>query len=350
MTDHSLLGGMFSADWLMAQTFPPVEYVVPGLIPEGLSLLVAAPKIGKSWMALGLGVAAASGGHAFGHLPVDQRPVLYLALEDGKTRLQGRLRSLGVTHAPSSLHFITTLAAGTTLATIAEFVQTHAEHHPLIVLDTLGKAMPPALANETTYARDYRLTGALKGVVDRSPGSSLLCVHHTRKAETSDFLEAVSGTNGIAGAADTIMVLRRDREASSAILQVTSRDAREGSYGLSLDDTGTWTLSGTTLEEAATAAHTSAQTQGVGDRMAELVTFVNRHPEGVRRADVASALGLSPGDAGRYLTRAHDADRIRRSGHGLYGPLSHLSLVSSLPWSEDTRDTRDTPQTDGDDS
>ena len=339
----SLLQGMFSADWLMAQSFPPVEYVVPGLIPEGLSLLVAAPKIGKSWMALGLGVAAASGGFAFDQIEVDQRPVLYLALEDGRTRLQGRLRSLDVTEPPSRLHFLTELQPGRTLATISEFVEAFAADHPLIMLDTLGKSMPPAMPNETQYGRDYRVTGALKNVVDQVPGSSLIAIHHTRKADTADFLEAVSGTNGIAGAADTIMVLRRDREESSAILNVTSRDAREGSYGLTLDDCGRWTLVGSTLAEAAEAAGNSQQTAGLGDRMAELVAYVNGQRGGVRADEVAAALHLSKDDAGRYLRRAFDSGRVERPKPGLYTPVRSVRSVRFEFDGPDTSDTPDTP-------
>jgi hypothetical protein len=40
----------FTAPWLMAQHFPPIRYVVEGVIPEGLSLIVAPPKFGKSWL------------------------------------------------------------------------------------------------------------------------------------------------------------------------------------------------------------------------------------------------------------------------------------------------------------
>lgn len=344
----SLLGGMFAADWLMAQRFPPVEYVVPGLIPEGLSLLVAAPKIGKSWMALGLGVAAASGGFVFDQIEVDRRPVLYLALEDGRTRLQGRLRSLGVTEAPSRLHFLTELQPGRTLATIEEFVEEFGAEHPLVMLDTLGKGMPPAMPNETQYGRDYRVTGALKNVVDRVPGASLIAIHHTRKAETTDFLDAVSGTQGIAGAADTIMVLRRDREEASAVLHVTSRDAREGSYGLTLDDCGRWSLNGTTLEEAAASARTAVQTEGLGDRMSELVAYVNRQAgAGVRADEVAVALHMSKDDAGRYLRRAFDSGRVDRTKRGLYTPcpvrpVVRLQLVSDDEETGHT-DTPDTP-------
>lgn len=323
---ESRLGSMVSARWLMAQTFPPVEYVVPGLIPEGLTLLAAPPKIGKSWLVLGLGVACASGGYAFGQILVDERPVLYLALEDGHRRLQSRLRSLGVDQPPGILHFLTVVQPGTMLDTIREFVEAYAERHPLVVLDTLGRAMPPALVNETTYSRDYRMTSALKAVVDACPGSSLVVVHHTRKSDAVDFLDAVSGTQGIAGAADTVAVLRRERHETSAVLSVTSRDAREGTYALSLDASGAWMLDGCDLDEAAGAARDRQATQGVGDRMAELVTEVNRHPEGVRTAELAMALHMEDATVRKYLRRATDSGRITNPSRGLYTPVTTVTL------------------------
>jgi AAA domain len=325
------LRNMVSAQWLMRQDFPPLEYVVPGLIPEGLTLLAAAPKIGKSWMVLGLGIACASGGYAFGQLSVARRPVLYLALEDGQRRLKDRLTCLGVNEGPANLHLLTVTDPGSMFTTIRAFVESHAHEAPLVVLDTLGKAMPPALPNETTYARDYRVTGALKAVVGRVPGASLIAVHHTRKLDATDFLDAVSGTQGVAGAADTVLVLSRNREESNAILRVTSRDAREGSYALEIDDSGRWNLSGTTLEEAGEAARSEATTAGLGTRMAELVAYVNEHPGGVRASEVAAALHMSSDDAGKYLRRACDGERITKPTRGLYLPVRSMSEVSVCP-------------------
>ena len=43
-----LLARARSASWLLAQHFPPLKWVVPGVIPEGMTLLNAAPKVGKS--------------------------------------------------------------------------------------------------------------------------------------------------------------------------------------------------------------------------------------------------------------------------------------------------------------
>ncbi|MGD7707252.1 AAA family ATPase [Microlunatus sp. Y2014] len=330
-TESGLLARMFSARWLMTQDFPPVEYVVPGLIPEGMTVIASAPKIGKSWLVLGLGLAAASGGVALGHLPVTQRPVLYLALEDGQRRLQYRLGSLGVHTPPDHLEFLTSFEQHRLLDTMTEFLELYAGEAPCIILDTLGKARPPTPSNEPQYAQDYRFAGLLKSAVDAHPGSSLICVHHTRKAETGDFLDAVSGTQGIAGAADTIAVLRRDRQDSNALLHVTSRDAQEGTYSLTLSDKGAWTLHGESLADAAKAAQLGKATTGLGDTMATVVAYVNDHPEGVRWQDIATACELTDDNAQRYLSRAYTSGRIQRTGRGLYTPVSEVSDCPNEP-------------------
>lgn len=322
----SPLETMRSANWIMAQRFPPIEYVVPGLIPEGLAFLVAAPKIGKSWMALGLGIACATGGFAFGHLRVDQRPVLYLALEDGNRRLQSRMKSLGEMSASKSLHFITDVQPPQLLITVRAFMELYSESRPLVIIDTLGKVMPPARQQVTQYAHDYAVASEIKSVADEHPGSSIVVIHHTRKAESTDFLESVSGTNGLTGAADTIMVLRRDRVESGAVLHVTSRDAREGTYSLTLDDRGRWELNGATLEEAAAAARDTEAAKGVGDRMSELISEVNRHPQGIRAKELAILMHEEDDTVGRYLRRAAESGRIESVKRGLYGPVRSVRL------------------------
>jgi predicted ATP-dependent serine protease len=79
---------------LRKMIFKPVRYIVPGFIPEGLTLIVGRPKIGKSWLALDLCLAAASDRFTLGEIKPAQGDVLYLALEDGKRRLQRRLSKL----------------------------------------------------------------------------------------------------------------------------------------------------------------------------------------------------------------------------------------------------------------
>ena len=169
-------------------------------------LLVGPPKIGKSWLVLSIALAAADGGTALG-LQIPKRPVLYLALEDGDRRLQDRCRRLlAGDPIPEQFQYLTRIEPGRIGDTIAAWLRWRPEPS-LVILDTLAKVMPPALVGEQHYQRDYRVGSALKQIVDSRPGMTLLVNHHQRKAGAEDFVDAVSGTHGLAGAADTIIIL-----------------------------------------------------------------------------------------------------------------------------------------------
>lgn len=338
------LDSAFSSEWLMDEIFAPIEYVVPGLIPEGLTLLTAAPKIGKSWMVLGLGYAAATGGMAFGKIRVQQRPVLYLALEDGPRRLQSRLRTIGVATGHPDLTLMTAPPPGVAVTdVIAAFLERHAGQQPLVVLDTLGK-IRGVYSGSDAYGRDYSQMSQLKDLTDAWPGSSLIVVHHTKKAETTDFLDSVSGTQGLAGAADSILVLRRERQSEGAVLHVTSRDALEGEYAVTLTD-GTWTLDGSDLASAAQAVETARATQNVGDDMGRIVHALADHPDGIKAPALGDELGLSADTAGRYLRRAVEAGRATKLDRGLYGPVRSVRSVRNGENGQPQSDTTDTSDT-----
>ncbi len=99
----------WSGPELLAEEFPPLRWIVPDLIPAGLSLLVGAPKVGKSWAALDVALAVAAGGKALGGIAVEAGGVLYLALEDGPRRVADRMRLLLGSDGPSArFHAFTT--------------------------------------------------------------------------------------------------------------------------------------------------------------------------------------------------------------------------------------------------
>ncbi len=55
-----------SAIELQTKEFPPIKWVVPGILPEGLTLLCGKPKLGKSWLALDISQAVTQGGIVLG--------------------------------------------------------------------------------------------------------------------------------------------------------------------------------------------------------------------------------------------------------------------------------------------
>jgi hypothetical protein len=174
----------------------------------------------------------------------------------------------------------------------------------------------------------------LTGVTDsatstRRPGMSLTGLHHDCKAAAEDFVESVSGTNGIAGAADTIILISRPRNETQGLLKVTGRDVVEGEYAVTIQD-GVWELMGESLESAAQAAVTLRATADLGNRSAEILRLVNKHPEGVRAGQVAEALAdIDAKEAGTYLGRLFNTGKIRKADRGFYAPVESVESVGN---------------------
>ena len=315
--DAELLADVRDGAWLDAQDFPPLKWAVPGLIPEGLTLLVGPPKAGKSWLLGNILLAIAAGGVALGKLPVGKaRRVLYLALEDGDRRMQSRCRIiLDGDPIPGLFSYKTTVPPGKVMAVIEAWMRRYPDT-AMIVLDTLGKVMPESRQGESAYQRDYRVGAALKRVADDNPGLAVVVVHHDRKAASEDFVDAVSGTNGLAGSADSIVVLARKRKASDALLKVTGRDVPEEEYALRLEDGTKWVLDGGNLSEAAENAEKRSETEQVSEKSEQIIDFIRQRPD--RQATAKEVADEFGGDVYKYLTRHTDAGRLTKPKRGVY--------------------------------
>jgi hypothetical protein len=198
--------------------------VLEGILPEGLTLLVGKPKVGKSWSALDLSFGVADGDFVMTSIrPACTGDVLYLALEDNHRRLQKRstkLRGALKGKWPARLTLMTQwrrLDKGG-LEDIISWCDSVAKPR-LVVIDTLQKVKP--IKPNAGYAEDYDALQALQQFAGER-GIAILILHHQRKMEAEDPLDTVSGTLGLAGSADTILVL--DRTPQGITLHGRGRD------------------------------------------------------------------------------------------------------------------------------
>ncbi|MPY99444.1 MAG: AAA family ATPase [Actinophytocola sp.] len=293
----------------MAASFPPPAWAVPSVIAEGVNVLAGPPKAGKSWLALGLGLAVASGGRAFDSIDVDAGPVLYLALEDTPRRLQERMGSLlQGSSAPAGLTLDLQCPAlpGGGVEQIADWIERNPDAR-MVIIDVFAKVRGNAAPSVQAYDADYAAVSRVKRIAD-DYGIAIVLLHHVRKAGAEDFLAEVSGTHGIAGAADAVLVLKRSRGEAVGALHVTGRDIHETDYALSFDDdTGAWTM-----------LDGPAHEHFLRDTRARVAQFVRRNP-GVSPRQIAEALNLKETTA-RSTCRRMAEDEQLRAVAGKYYP------------------------------
>lgn len=236
--------GMTLAELVRAD-LPAVSFVLGGVLPEGLSILAGRPKGGKSWLAMMVAICVAVGTLCLGARSVAPRPVLHLALEDTRRRYRDRalmqLPAIGAT-APATLEVRTSWprAGKGGLLRLAEWFKDHPGG--LVIVDTLAKFRDPPSGRGSSYDEDYHAVSELKALADQNDGA-VLVIHHTRKGAAEDPFDEVSGTLGINGAADSLMVLDRQRGADSAALYLTGRDLADATLSLTWDGCkGLWSL------------------------------------------------------------------------------------------------------------
>ena len=228
-----------NAEFLLQKEFAPLMEPVGGLIVEGLTLLVGASKIGKSWLALSMCCAVAEGKVFLGR-STQRGDVLYLALEDSQRRIKSRLETLHE-QPGANLTFSTTAHPldGGLLDDLREWVR-QAKTPRLIVIDTLQKVRGNAIsARSNAYAADYECIGTLKRFADENH-IAIVLVHHLNKSkDVSDKYDKISGSTGLMGAADTAILVTRERNSTDATIAYTGRDVDGEDFNIRMED-GKW--------------------------------------------------------------------------------------------------------------
>lgn len=228
--------------------YPPRTPIVEGFLYGGTYLFVGAPKVGKSFFMGQLAYHVAMGLPLWDY-PVRKGTVLYLALEDDYARLQRRLSGMFGVECADNLYFATqakSLNEGLDRQ-LEEFLKAHTDAR-LIIIDTLQKVREVG-GDRYSYSSDYEIVTKLKSFSDKY-GICLLVVHHTRKLESEDSFDMISGTNGLLGAADGAFVMQKEKRTDNkAVLEVAGRDQQDQKLWLNFNrEKCVWELTKTETE------------------------------------------------------------------------------------------------------
>jgi hypothetical protein len=312
-----------SAQELIMKKFKPIRWAVKNILPEGLYLLAAPPKIGKSWFALQIALAVGGGGKVLTQ-QAEQGGVLFLALEDSDRRLQSRLNKLGVTECctpeeRSQIFFETTWPRVDQGG--VEKLDKWLKEHPItryVVIDVLERFRARRSAKDNAYSVDYEAITSLKPLCEKYH-VTILIVHHTRKAQADDPLDMVSGTQGLSGGADGVLILKRPRGKDEGELHVMSRDLeQEGAYVVKFDrETCQWQLIG----EANEVSRFSARR--------EILDVVRSAGKALGPAEIATLTGRTKQSVFKLLQGLVDEGLVGNV-NGVYSPMKKDDRVDDV--------------------
>jgi len=296
---------------LWGMIFPAIKYAVPIYIAEGLTLLAGAPKRGKSWLALDLCCAVAAGGYTLGDQHCIEGDVLYCALEDSPRRMKSRLHTLcdAASRAPGRL----TIWFGPDLPRLGQGCEEAlrewltAQPDPrLIVIDTLNYIRPERTRDEDPYSYDYRSALSLQRLASEF-SVAIVLIHHTRKSAADDYLESISGTNGLTGGSDAVIVLERQGDGST-VFKGRGRDIEEFELAVRFEkDECRWRVVGNPAEEQAS------------ETRRKILAFMREAGWFVTPAEIATQTGLRPNVVSQRLFQMTKAGEVMRRGRGKYG-------------------------------
>ena len=290
---------LIDAETLYYKPLAHPRMLIDGILADGLAVMAGDSKIGKSWMVLWLCLQISKGEPVWG-IPTRKTDVVYLALEDREWRIQQRMQEL--TEAPpENLHFgFSCGQLGSELESQIEAVLQDYPSTGLIFIDTLQMIRDNVSGKVNAYAQDYRDLSSLKKIADNH-GICIFLVHHTRKdRDSSNIFNDMTGSTGIMGVADTVMILRKEeRFGDAAALCITGRDVEEKKLEMQ--------TCGVRWEITEELNADDLRRERIPDFVYEVVEFLFEHSRVQGTAtELLAAVGnteLKPNIASKYLTR-----------------------------------------------
>ena len=296
-----------SADTLLTADWPEPRWAIPGLMPEGLTILAGRPKIGKSWLALQICYAVAAGGVALGER-VEQGSTLYLALEDPPRRLADRMKKQGwqigldadfMVLDPFSQRIGDLVnGGGERLAR-----QMEQRNYRFVVIDTLSRAL---FGDQSDVESMTRALTPIHGMANTLHAAVVLVDHHRKPGAlvNADAVGDILGSTAKGAMADSVWGLYRERGKAGAKLAITGREVAERTLALEMDwVTGVWQCEGDAHELELTDRR-----QEILDALEELAP--------ASAGDVADAVGQPKSNTHNRLQDLVSAGLISRRKDG----------------------------------
>lgn len=304
--DSNPLPQVYSAAELYVTQNAELRPLVEGLLYDGLTMLIAQPKTGKSWLALQLSVAVSGGRPLDGIAVRETGRVLFVALEEPPARTANRLRKLAPPDAwlqnLSFIYELRPLMQGGA-EDLSELIRQNAPR--FVVIDTFTALVKVAQRQKDVFRGQYEEINRLRQVCVQS-GICCLLIHHSRKGRSDGPVQAVAGTGGMAAGVDSLWHLHR-MPRKAAVLEVVGREVEERSFALQFNRE---TPFGWRFVGDGEAVALSAERE-------EIIDLIRREGP-LYPAEIASRLAKNPNTVRSLVQRLQKTGHIERNRHGQY--------------------------------
>ena len=225
-------------DVILKTEFPPIQFSVKPVMPEGLGLVSGRPKAMKSWTMLDLAYCVQNNLKWMNH-EVIQGDVLYLALEDNPRRMKDRITKLG--HNKCKKHPTIVTESPYLNYGLEESIRTWTQqvlHPKLVIVDTLAKVKNQWNRTDTAYDKDNKLLRDIQHLAGEL-SITIIFVSHLGKAQQDYSWDRIQGSTGMQGMTDFMWMLDRGDQGTAASLKGRGRDIEDFEYALTWNEK-TW--------------------------------------------------------------------------------------------------------------
>lgn len=289
---------------LLHKKFAEPQHICDPWIPEGLNIIAARPKLGKSTIARQKMRAVASGGDLWGS-PCRQVSALFLSLEEGERQQKKKFAVFDDPEPFRRVHIRYKWERGPAGVEALRRELSQLPEVRYVVIDSLTRFRAVPDSKTPAFVADYEAVSSLQSLAQEFPGLAIDLIHHTRKMRSDDPLDDISGTYGVSAAVDGYWVLRP--APGGATLHVGGRwwEREDDAYSLVKSGQGQWNLTGTPDKLTPTLRLTLEKV---------------RHMGTASPTRLGDAMGISKQLAHQRLTALLEAGAVLKTGD-TYSPL-----------------------------
>ena len=318
------MSGKFISTYdLNKKNLPDIKWVIEDLIPEGLTILAARPKMGKSFLALYLAACVAKERRVWDKYRTNKSNVLYLAYEDSiqsiKYRQTKMFSSLNINsdEYPKNFHICTDYQRLEKEKLDSHFHELSDQGMQFVIIDTMASGVVYNIGGQSMYFKEYELISALKNSSSKS-GINVMLIHHTKKGVPTDSIEAVLGTTGITGAVDTIWVM--GKEGTQVYLDTAGKNVSSERLALTFDKKRfLWNLVGSV----------DPVIHRLTIERSEILGILKDNENPMKTGEIAIKVNKSVSATSELLGKLNKETLVEKTGYGYWKAADSNSFVSN---------------------